>query len=55
MCFVCISEQTASFALYSINLMVFVTEMHGVYCAVRPGSSDETEYVSFLKGSNGVV
>ena len=50
MCFVYISEQRVSFALYSINSLVFVTEMHGVYCADRPGSSDETEYVSCLKG-----
>ena len=50
MCFVCISEQRVSFAVYNINSLVFVTELHGVYCADRLGSSDEIEYVSSLKG-----
>jgi hypothetical protein len=35
MCFVWISEQTAIISLYSVNLLVFVTEAGSVYCAVR--------------------
>ena len=38
MCFVWISEQTASISLYSINWLVFITETDCVYCAVRTGS-----------------
>jgi hypothetical protein len=39
MCFVRISEQTAITFLYSINRLVFITEMESVYCAVRTSSS----------------
>jgi hypothetical protein len=40
MCFVRISEQTATFfALYSIKRLVFITEVESVYSAVR------TEYL----------
>ena len=35
MCFVFIWEQTATCATYSINWLVFITEMKSVYCAVR--------------------
>jgi hypothetical protein len=38
MCFVFIWEQTTTFATYSINWLVFITEMKSVYCAVRTGS-----------------
>ena len=38
MCFVWIWEQTAIISLYSINLLVFITETECVYCAVRTGS-----------------
>ena len=34
-CFVWISEQTAIISLYSIDLLVFITETECVYCAVR--------------------
>jgi hypothetical protein len=34
MCFVWISEQTAIISLYSINLLVLITETVCVYCAV---------------------
>jgi hypothetical protein len=40
MCFVWLSEQTAIISLYSINLLVFITETACVYCAVRTGSLD---------------
>ena len=36
-CFVWISEQTATISLYSINWLVFITERECVYCAVRTG------------------
>jgi len=32
-----ISEQTAIISLYSINLLVFITEAESVYCVVRTG------------------
>jgi hypothetical protein len=38
MCLVWISEQTAIISLYNINWLVCITEMEGVYCAVRTGS-----------------
>ena len=38
MCFVFIWEQTAACATYSINWLVFITEMKSVYSAVRTGS-----------------
>jgi hypothetical protein len=43
MCFVRISEQTATFALYDINRSVLITEMQSVYCAVRTESLDKTD------------
>jgi hypothetical protein len=38
MCFVRLSEQTAIIFLYSINRLVFVTDVESVYCAVRTES-----------------
>jgi len=38
MWFVWISEQTATFALYSINRLEFTTEVESVYSAVRSES-----------------
>jgi hypothetical protein len=35
MCFVWISEQTATFALYISGLVFYITEVESVYCAVR--------------------
>ena len=49
-CFVRISEQTATFALYSINWLAFITVVENVYCAVRTDSLYEADYVSSLKG-----
>jgi hypothetical protein len=49
-CFAWNSEQTAIISLYSINLSVFITEAESVYCAVRTGSSNQTDTVSSLKG-----
>ena len=49
-CFVRISEQTATFALYVINWLAFITVVESVYCAVRTDSLYKAEYVSSLKG-----
>ena len=38
MCFVFIWEQTATCATYSVNWLLFITEMKSVYSAVRTGS-----------------
>jgi hypothetical protein len=35
MSFVFISEQIATFAPFNISLLVFITEIKSVYCAVR--------------------
>jgi hypothetical protein len=50
MCFVFIWEQTATCATYSINWLVFITEMKSVYCAVRTGSLTKAVCASYLKG-----
>jgi hypothetical protein len=42
-CYVRISEQTAIISLYSINCLVFITEMECVYCAVRTGSTNKIQ------------
>ena len=52
MCFVFIWEQTATCATYSINWLVFITEMKSVYCAVRTGSLTKAVCASYLKGYN---
>ena len=50
MCFVFIWEQTATCATYSINWLVFITEMKSVYSAVRTGSLNKAVCASNLKG-----
>ena len=50
MCFVFIWEQTATCATYSINWLVFITEMKSVYSAVRTGSLNKAVCVSSLNG-----
>jgi len=50
MCFARTSVQTAIISVYSMNLSVFITEAESVYCAVRTGSSNQPDKVSFLKG-----
>ena len=50
MCVAWISEQTAIISLYSINLSVFKTEAESVYCALRNGSLNQADTVSYLKG-----
>jgi hypothetical protein len=43
MCFVQISEQTATFALQNIKKLVFITEVESVYSAVRTKSWYKTD------------
>ena len=50
MCFAWISEQTPIISLYSNHLSVFITEAQSVYCAVRTGSLNQIDTVSYLKG-----
>ena len=50
MCFVLFWEQTATCATYSINWLVFITEIKSVCCAVRTGSLNKAVCDSFLKG-----
>jgi len=45
-----ISEQTATCATYSINRLVFITQMKSVYSAVRTGSLNKAVCSSSLKG-----
>ena len=49
MCFVFILEQTATCTTYSINWLVFITEMKSVYSAVRAGSLNKAVCASYLK------
>jgi hypothetical protein len=50
MCFVFIWEQTVICATYSINRLVFITEMKSVYSSVRTGSLKKEVCSSSLKG-----
>ena len=53
MCFVWISEQTAIISLYSINWLVCVTETECVYCAVRTGCLNISQFKFYwnIRGS----
>jgi len=48
--FVFIWEQTATCATYSINWLVFITEMKSVYSVVRTGYLSKAVFPSSLKG-----
>ena len=48
MCFVFIWEQTATCGTYSINWLVFITEMKSVYSAVRTGPLNKAVCTSSL-------
>jgi signal transduction histidine kinase len=50
MCFVFIWEQTATYATYSINWLVFITEIKNVYSAVRIGDLNKAVCAWALKG-----
>ena len=50
MCVVFIWGQTATCATYSINWLVFITEMKSVYSAVRTGSLNKGVCASSLRG-----
>ena len=45
MCFVRISEQTATFALYCIHWLVFITVVESVYSAVSIESLYKTDTI----------
>ena len=45
-----LSQQTATCATYSINWLVFITQMKSVYSAVRTGSLNKEVCASALKG-----
>ena len=45
MCFVRISEQTATFSLYCISWLIFITEVESVYCSVRIESLYNTDTI----------
>ena len=45
-----ISEQTATFALYSTNRLVFITMLESVYNAVRTDALYKADYFSSLNG-----
>ena len=45
MCFVWISEQTATFTLYSIKGLLFITETECVYCEVQNESLYKTDMI----------
>jgi len=47
MCFVFISEQTATSAPIQRNWLVFITGMKSVYCAVRTGSLNKSLHFVF--------
>jgi len=49
MCFVFIWEQTATCVTYSMNWLVFITEMKSVYSAVRTGSLNKAVCTLSLK------
>jgi hypothetical protein len=49
LCFVFIWEQIATCATYSINWLVFITEMKSVYSAVRTWSFNKAVCASSLK------
>jgi hypothetical protein len=55
MCFVFIWEQTATCATYSMNLLVFITEMKSIYRAVRTGSLNKGVCACFLTLQNLLV
>jgi hypothetical protein len=50
MCFVWVSEKPATFTLYIINWLVFITEVESAYSAVRAESLYKTDYLSSSKG-----
>jgi hypothetical protein len=50
-----IIKQTAIISLYSINLSGFKTEAESVYCAVRSGSLNQADTVSYFKGLEWVL
>ena len=50
LCFVFIWEQTATCATYSINLLVFITEIKSVHCVVQTGALNKAVCTLSLNG-----
>jgi hypothetical protein len=50
MCLVWTTEQKATFTLNNINWFFFITEVEGVFCAVRAEFLYKNEHISSLKG-----
>jgi hypothetical protein len=49
MCVLYGCEEKRGYSVYGINLLVFITEMESVYCAVRTGSLNRIQvYVGLL-------
>ena len=55
LCFLFIWEQTATCATYSINWLVFITEMKSVYSTVRTGSLNKAVCALSLKLTGHVM
>jgi hypothetical protein len=49
MCFLRITEESATLTLYIIKRLIFITEVESVYSAVRSESLYKTDYHSSLK------
>jgi hypothetical protein len=47
------SEQTATFAVYNVNSLAFITELESVYSAVRSESLYKADYVWSLNSCGG--
>ena len=55
MCSVWLSEQTATFALYCLNWLAFITEVESVYCAVRIESLYNTGTIRLQRVNGGTT
>jgi len=47
--YVFLVSQSSDSALYSVEGLVFITEMESVNCAVRLGSFNKRDYISSMK------
>ena len=55
MCFVFVWKQRATCATYSINWLIFITEVKSVYSAVQTGSLNTAVCVSCVKGYKNLI
>ena len=54
-CFLWISEETATFSLYKSSLLAFVTEVEIVYCEVRTESLYKTDSIFRIRVNIAVL